>query len=549
MNPTLLIVAALLGGAPLSGRGVATPTQERRRLHRPVAATEKPPAPAKAVDPVTGEKEDAAAKPAPAPAGAAPAAAPAPGAPEAEAPPPMAEPVKVDPKLFDEGLQDYFAARPKDAAAKLFNYLKGISQTDENYAWAQYFLGKSLIQLGLRHGGGTYLARIARERTNPAVLPRALLALRELTDVPHDEVMIDHQVFGSLDLGFLPEETGDFAHYQQGLIDLKVGNERWATMHFAKLDESSPESSRSKFALLVTRLKDGKEIPKKMIEEFLELSKDPKLSQEMRNEAMLAVARLRYEQKDYEGALAAYGQVKLPELDPGRATLYLEEAWTRYQLGQIHTAMGLLTTLDAPSFRDEFLPDKYLLRALVYRDLCHYLPAKRAAKELTRRFAESLESIREREDLTQDMRLRRAAISHGATQRAQKFLQSLDLEAERLGRYAGTFGDGLFAYLTKLYDLSHAEAVRIFEERLRESVRVEADRLLKAAEQVRLMEYEVGLKLYERVKRGSKLVAPEEQKALLATEVGFRFEGEYWNDELRDYKFSIQSRCIEEGAP
>ena len=71
--------------------------------------------------------------------------------------------------------------------------------------------------------------------------------------------------------------------------------------------------------------------------------------------------------------------------------------------------MGILTTLDAPSFRDEFLPDKYLLRALIYRDLCHYLPAKRAAKELTRRFADSLEAIREREDLTQDARLRRAA--------------------------------------------------------------------------------------------------------------------------------------------
>src|SRR5207237_6210297 len=137
-----------------------------------------------------------------------------------------------------------------------------------------------------------------------------------------------------------------------------------------------------------------------------------------RNDAMLAVARLRYEQRDFKGALDAYELVKLPEFDPGRATLYLEEAWARYQLGEIHSAMGILTTLDAPTFRDEFLPDKYLLRAFVYRDLCHYLPAKRAAKELTRRFAESLEAIREREDLTADPRLRRAAISHGATMRA-----------------------------------------------------------------------------------------------------------------------------------
>ena len=54
-----------------------------------------------------------------------------------------------------------------------------------------------------------------------------------------------------------------------------------------------------------------------MIEDFLELSKDEKLTLEARNEARLAVARLRYERKDFEGALKAYEMVQLPALDPG----------------------------------------------------------------------------------------------------------------------------------------------------------------------------------------------------------------------------------------
>jgi len=263
---------------------------------------------------------------------------------------------------------------------------------------------------------------------------------------------------------------------------------------------------------------------------------------------MLAVARLRYELKDFQGALDAYEKVQLPPLHPGRATLYLEEAWSRYQLGQIHAAMGLLTTLDAPVFRDEFVPDKYLLRAMIYKDLCHYLPAKRAAKELTRRFADSLEVIREREDLTKDPRLKRAASAQGTTQRAFKFLQSITLEGERVGRYAGSFGERLYAHLTKLYDLAHAEAQRLYDERLNESVRAEADKLLRSAEQVRLMEYEVGLKLYERVKRGAKLATPEEDPELSSSQVAYKFDGEYWNDELRDYRVSLKSRCIEEAA-
>jgi hypothetical protein len=124
----------------------------------------------------------------------------------------------------------------------------------------------------------------------------------------------------------------------------------------------------------------------------------------------------------------------------------------------------------------------------------------------------------------------------------------LNLEIELKSRYAGGFGDRLFAQVTKLYDLAYAESERVYRQRLQEAVREEADKLLLAAEQVRLMEYEVGLKLYERIKRGAKLVQPEKQQPLAAGQEAFRFDGEYWNDELRSYRVSIPSRCVEEGA-
>ncbi|MCP3058294.1 hypothetical protein LXT21_05895 [Myxococcus sp. K38C18041901] len=555
---SLSLIAALASAALVVSPAAARAQSGGGALPMPPPPANAKPAAAPATPPASGTKpaSGAATPPAPGTKPAEGSAAPAaPGADkkpegdkkaEAPTPPPASLPQKVDPATFDRALQDYFDGKPRDAAGPLYAWLEAAPKTDDNYAWGQYFLAKSLIDLGLTHAGASYLARIARERSNPNVIPRALDALKALTDRPHDEVMIDEQVFGALDLGFLPEDTGAYAHYQQGLVDLRVGNERWANTHFAKLSETSAEASHAKFALLVTRLKQVKEPSEELIADFLTLSKDEKLTRSARNEAALAVARLRYERQDFTGALEAYNLVKLPQLDPGRASLYLEEAWTRYKLGEPRASLGILTTLDAPSFRDEFLPDKYLLRALIYRDLCHYLPAKRAAKELTRRFADSLEAVRNRDDLTQDIRLRRAANSHGGTQRASRFVETLDLEGERLGRYAGSFGDRLFTHLTKLYDLSRAEAVRVYDARLASAVRHEADTLLRAAEQVRLMEYEVGLKLYERVKKGAKLVVPVDEPLLTPDSVAFRFDGEYWNDELKSYRVSIESRCIEE---
>ncbi len=50
----------------------------------------------------------------------------------------------------------------QNAAPKLFDYTENLPSTDENYAWAQFFLAKSLIEVNLRHAGAVYLARIAR---------------------------------------------------------------------------------------------------------------------------------------------------------------------------------------------------------------------------------------------------------------------------------------------------------------------------------------------------------------------------------------------------
>ncbi|RKH89247.1 hypothetical protein D7Y04_43510, partial [Corallococcus sp. AB038B] len=115
--------------------------------------------PGAAARPATGSPAPTA-KPAesgaPAPAASAegaPAAAASDKKPEAaaEAPPPV--PQKVDPAIFDQALQDYFDGKPRDAAGPLYAWLQAAPKTDDNYAWAQYFLARSLIDLGLTHAG------------------------------------------------------------------------------------------------------------------------------------------------------------------------------------------------------------------------------------------------------------------------------------------------------------------------------------------------------------------------------------------------------------
>ena len=52
----------------------------------------------------------------------------------------------------------------------------------------------------------------------------------------------------------------------------------------------------------------------------------------------------------------------------------------------------------------------------------------------------------------------------------------------------------------------------------------------------------------ERVRKGAKLVPLISEEPLKDRQVAFKFVDEYWNDELRSYRFSLKSRCIEESA-
>ncbi len=433
-----------------------------------------------------------------------------------------------------------------DDASLVYAYLERATATEEHYPWAQLLLGRMLLEKGYTHGAAVWFARIARERANPEVLPRALEQLRQIAEGPHHESLIDEQVFGSLDVAFLPESLKAYAHFQQGLADLKAGDDRWAKAHFAHLTDGSPEAYRATYAVLVTRLKRARNVPQKVLEGFKRIAEDASAPVRLRIDAQLAVARLFYENGDYEQALKAYEAVQLPPLDPGRAALYLEEAWTRYRMRDLTGALGVLTTLDAPSFRDEFLPDKYLLRAIIFQEVCHYLPAKRAAREMLRRFSRSLEAIQRRADLTQDPQLRRAAVAKGAAQRAQRFLELLEAEAERLHDDEGAFGKSLYRHLREVYGIALAEAERVRDVKLKAAVEYEANKLLDAAEQVRLVEYEVGLELYRRIQADAKAPVPVEEDALSPEQVAYGFNGEYWNDELRDYRFELKNRCEEE---
>jgi hypothetical protein len=107
---------------------------------------------------------------------------------------------------------------------------------------------------------------------------------------------------------------------------------------------------------------------------------------------------------------------------------------------------------------------------------------------------------------------------------------------------------GLATHLGRVYELKIAEVNRDLDRVVDDEAIAVAAELLDYEEQARLVDYEVSLEVFRRVRRGAgKAIADVQAPIPLGSrEVYYRFNGEYWNDELHDYRFRIDNRCFGE---
>jgi hypothetical protein len=369
---------------------------------------------------------------------------------------------------------------------------------------------------------------------------------------PHDERLLDLRLVVDTDFGYLPKRIAAFVRYRQGLADLRAGRRAWATRLFDAIPRKTPHDAKALYALGVDDLRRQEDAA--AVGRLRAALAHPEASRETRNRSRLALARVLYELERYAAADAMYRRVEVPELTAAEGELLLERAWTAYWRGDHRDAMGLLYALEAPSYRDLHAPEKFLLRALIYKKLCHYIPAKRAVRRFRLAFGPTLDNIRRRIDLREDEVLRRAAESRkGKLARLMAFRRRLTREARRIDGVGGAWREtGLDERLREMYRLAARRADLRIDDALATATRREARELVELEEQMYLLDYEIGLAIYRRLKEARARRGDDDAPLdipLAGEEAIYPFVGEFWNDELSRFDFLIENRCFEEGGP
>jgi hypothetical protein len=442
---------------------------------------------------------------------------------------------------MDVGLERLGANDPVGAASMFYGVYKALPETDVRRDLASFRLAKALVAAGLVHAGIEHYMTIVSTRHASELVNESLAELQPLEERHQIEPdrLAEDVLYGN-QYSELSPAVGEFVEYLQAVTDIRHGFVPWGRARMEALaQKKGAYSFHARYALAVERIARHDDDAAAADLQAI-IRGGPEVPAEVRGQSRLALARIQYERKLYDEAWRSYGGVG-PFLAFDDVVI-LEKAWDLIGSGNHQRALGLLVGLGAPVFRDLFAPERGLIQALALRRLCQYRAAHLAVRAFRDEYGPVLAKIRNGSRLGDDPDLRKWAIRWdpvlSGTDRIQQALVREQAAVAKLSdKPLRSYLDGIYASRLARQKTTVARRLDRAEERV-------ADELLRVDEQMHLVDYEVGVGLFSSGEAKTSSSVRPEDIPLGDHAVYFRFDGEYWSDEVGDYTVLAEDRCV-----
>lgn len=408
--------------------------------------------------------------------------------------------------------------------------------------------GELAMAIGFKMNKNYYASLLALKnlilnKQGTGIAIRALFELEGIAEVTEPDEDLMAELVYEQDYENLPVELNDFINYWTAYFNTKNDFTTWADKDKAKISESSFWAQKLTYVKALEALK--KNDLEQSLKIFTELANGEKTFSKIKTEASHQMARLIFERADYESSYELFKKVELNPREQGQ--LLLERAWSKYYQKDYSKALGLLTALEAPLFDPSRSAEAYILKMLIYKELCYYESAFDVLKEFNGRFQKSIESIKRRRDLKRDQALVNLAILDYGILNQVSYLNRLKEESFALD-LLGLDRTAYFINLNKKYNLKikYLDASLDFSMILQ--LRKVANELLDWNEQISFLDYQTRIDSL-RIQRPMAEVnyKPEEIPHMSFEKVYWIFKGEFWLDELEDLQVLVQSKCGVDG--
>jgi hypothetical protein len=337
------------------------------------------------------------------PAASAPAPAAAVGSPSAfDAAPSLGDELAGDlgeeemdggggPQVLEELIANYRAKKYLTASNGLYSLLVDNTYPDQKTK-IEYYLAKSLYDMGMYHGAQHYFMQVVRSGpTSPYfkyALPR-LVAIAELTG--NDTELL--RIVDKIPPEAFPRAAKNHLYYLKGRKLFEDGELSDASSYLQQISTKSELYMRARYFDGI--INNERRKLKSAVLAFRDVMQseppvtDSRRAEEIENTkdlALMNIARIYYGLQRFENADNYYSQVR-------RNSTYwpeslFERAWSKFMVQDLNQALGLLLTVNSPYYSmQEFIPEVEILRALTFFNLCEYDEVERQLDDFDSKYS------------------------------------------------------------------------------------------------------------------------------------------------------------------
>jgi tetratricopeptide (TPR) repeat protein len=479
-------------------------------------------------------------------------------------------------KLYDK--KDFFSA-----SIELKKVLDGESGDDaKNKQRGEFFMGKTLYQMGFYAGSLAYFDKIVKAGDAHTYHGATLKWLAALSRVlPETSGIL--QKIGSYDARSLDDPSLKSVHdellfllgrnhYNRG----GDGDFDKAIALFRQVPRDSEFFIKAKFFEGVTYVRkyQGKPAVDAFKDILLIGEERPKQYRtddidNYRELAQLQMARVFYSTQQFDTSIKYFEKLDQNSLDWPESLF--EASWAYYMKTLNSKALGNIHTLNAPYFENQFFPESVLLKSVIYFKYCLYDQAEESVADFNEKYtpltknltdlvakyddnAEFYEYVKKvkgtragLDPVTQ--RLVMSVLNDKTLLKTFAWVDELNHELEMLQKSDKAWQTTQVAAevlqeLTVQQSVAAADAGKVARDRVARLAR-ELGAMSRDGSKIKFEILEAKGNRLTAEAAGTRVAADHKEEPIIVDDEHFqwKFDGEYWKDELGYYRFKIRSRC------
>lgn len=463
-------------------------------------------------------------------------------------------------------------------AARLYLEFQSLNpeQGGEDWYEAKFGLAKALYQQGILSGASTPLLEVLLAGADKPRFAEAFRMLETLTK----EIGYRPPVLEELTQVYIGDMNDDFKNefnYYMGKFFFDYNRSDLAIEYLQKVQETAPDYPEALYVMGVAKLDPNVDDKAGALRNFqgaiLAGEAEPGGNQEILQLGYLALARVWYELGLYDVALFYYQ--KLPDSSSRNAESTFEQAWAYFLKNDMKRALGAFHTLHSPYYAKWYFPDLYILEASAYVSLCKFNQAQIALAEFQKTYLDKQPRLQEYLTNTIEPRAYwemmlnvsnktdaqldvprifvNAVLDDLEFYNIYRVVMNLEAEKKALEGNMGALGEFGQTVLDRVNDsltTKIEEGGILVQQKLSDLDRELTDWDLKATQ----ISFDIDSESKDQLQKqllNPNWKPPQSDAGSTFLVVAddwqsWDFEGEYWIDEVPNYRSSLRTECVEQ---